>query len=75
MKNIVLFMVVLMVSACSSTFTGPVTGTKYNVDMGCTDDMRQYREDRKEVIGDKSKESQTVEQDCFVQEKEKIESD
>ena len=75
MRNIVLIVVVLIVSACSGSFTGPVTGTKYDVDMGCTDDMQKYREDREEVIGDKSKESQPVGGDCFAPEKEKTGSD
>ena len=58
-------------SACTSTFTGPVTGTKYNVDVGCTDDMQQYRAEREELIDDK--ESQDVGRDYFTQEKEKTE--
>ena len=73
MRNIVLIMFVSIMSACSSKFTGPVTGTKYNVDVGCTDDMQQYRADREEVVGDKDKDSQSAEPDCFAQEKEKTE--
>ena len=66
MKNIVLIILVLIVNGCSSTFTGPVTGNKYNIDVGCTEDMQQYREERKEVIDKKKQEKQKIELDCPV---------
>ena len=71
MRNIVLLLLVSILSACTSTFTEPATGTKYNVDVGCTDDMQQYRAEREELIDDKK--SQDVRRDCFTQEKEKTE--
>ena len=74
MKNTVLIMLMLIPCGCSSTLTGPVTGNKYNIDVGITGDMQQYHDDRKEVIDDKCKESQNVEQDCFAQEIEENKS-
>jgi len=68
MKYIVLLMSVLIVSACSSTFTGPVSGKKYNVDVGCTDDMQQYREERKKIVEKKKQEKLKIELDCPVEE-------
>ena len=60
MKNIFLLLTalfaVLTVAACSTTVTGPVTGNKYNLDVGCTDDMRTYREQREIVIDGKETE-------------------
>ena len=72
MKSIVLIVAVFIVSSCGSTFTGPITGTKYNVDLGCTDDMQKYHTQREELIGDKNKESQNAEKDCFTQEGEML---
>ena len=69
MKNIALVMIVLVMNACSSTFTGPVSGKKYNIDVGCTDDMQQYREERKEVVDKEKKEKPKIELDCPVDEK------
>ncbi len=65
MKNIILIMLVLIVNACSSTFTGPVTGNKYNIDVGCTEDMQHYRQEREAVINKKD-EKPKVELDCPV---------
>ena len=67
MKNIILLLAVLIVAACSTTITGPVTGNKYNLDVGCTDDMQTYREQRKDIIDgeqkrlDNERDCQTVE--------------
>lgn len=36
--------------ACSTTVTGPITKNKYNIDVGCTDDMRDYQKTREEVV-------------------------
>ena len=74
MKNTVLIMLMLISVGCGSTFTGPVTGNKYNIDVGITGDMQQYHDDRNEDIDDKCKESQNVEQDCFAQEIEENKS-
>jgi hypothetical protein len=74
MKNAVLIMLALIMAACSSTVTGPITGKKYSVDVGGTNDMRQYRDDRKEVMDDKCKNSQKLEEDCPAQEKEENKS-
>ena len=37
--------------ACSTQVKGPVTGTKYKVDVGCTEDMQRYQEEREQVTG------------------------
>ena len=74
MKNTVLIMIMLMLGGCSPTITGPVTGNNYNLDVGGTDDMQQYRDNRNKVIDDKCKESKNVEQDCSAQEIKEIKS-
>jgi hypothetical protein len=51
-KNITLLFIVLSINACSTTVTGPVTGNKYNLDVGCTEDMQTYREQRNNTIKD-----------------------
>lgn len=67
MKNIILLLAVLIMAACSTTITGPVTGNKYNLDVSCTDDMQTYREQRKDIIDgeqirlDNERDCQTVE--------------
>jgi hypothetical protein len=68
MKYSILLMVLWFVSACSSTVTGPVSGSKYNLNVGCTDDMQQYREEREKVVEKKKQEKIKVELDCPVAE-------
>lgn len=51
-KNTSLIILVLTMTACSTTMTGPVTGNKYNLDVGCTEDMRAYREERRKTMDD-----------------------
>ena len=51
-KNLTLLFIALSMNACSTTVTGPVTGNKYNLDVGCTEDMQSYREQRKSIIVD-----------------------
>lgn len=43
----------LLLTACSTSFTGPVTKRKYEVDVGCTDDMPRYREAREKAMDEK----------------------
>ncbi len=49
-----LFMILagLLLAACSTTVTGPVTGKQYNLDVGCTDDMKRYWQEREAVMGE-----------------------
>ena len=55
-KNFTLLFIALSMNACSTTVTGPVTGNKYNLDVGCTEDMQSYREQRKDIIDDMERE-------------------
>lgn len=64
MKKITLLLfIALNMNACSTTVTGPVTGNKYNLDIGCTEDMQSYREQRKKTIEDIQREK-TNKLDC-----------
>lgn len=74
MKKFILIMLVLVLAACGPTVTGPITGSKYSVDIGGTDDMRQYRDDRKEAIDAKCTNSQNVEEDCLDHEEDENKS-
>lgn len=40
-------------AACSTQVKGPVTGTKYKVEVGCTEDMQRYQQEREQVTGKK----------------------
>lgn len=59
MKLNIIFLALLFVSACSATVTGPITKNKYNLDVGCTDDMREYKEARGELLENEIKQPQT----------------
>jgi len=61
MKTIIFLLLTLTVIACSTTFTGPVSGKKYNLDVGCTEDMQLYREQRKSVIDEIGQDCRNVE--------------
>ncbi len=45
-------LVCLNLLACSTQVTGPVSGRKYHVEVGCTEDMKRYREQREQVVGE-----------------------
>jgi hypothetical protein len=61
-----LLCVTMSLAACSSQLKGPVTGTRYKVDVGCTEDMQRYKQEREEVTGkqpDKVK-AEDIKLDC-----------
>lgn len=39
-------MTVLLLTGCSTTVTGPITGRGYNLEIGCTDNMQAYTRER-----------------------------
>jgi len=43
----------LVLAACSTQVKGPVSGATYKVDVGCTEDMQRYKEEREQVTGKK----------------------
>ena len=47
-----IILTVLLLAACSTTVTGPVTGKQYNLDIGCTDNMQDYQRQREAVTGE-----------------------
>ena len=47
-------MMIFLLSACSTTATGPITGRQYNIDVGCTDNMKAYTREREAVVGTKT---------------------
>jgi uncharacterized protein YceK len=60
------FLVLLLMSGCSSTVTGPITKNKYNLEVGCTDDMRDYQRVREAVINEEIKKpkKEKIDLDC-----------
>jgi hypothetical protein len=42
---------IFLLSACSTTVTGPITGRQYHVDVGCTENMQAYQREREAVVG------------------------
>ena len=58
----------LMLTACSTTVTGPITKNKYNLDVGCTDDMRDYKRVRSELVDevDSKAKVKKIDLDCPV---------
>ena len=70
MKLYVVMLTLIFTAACSTTVTGPITKNKYNLDVGCTDNMRDYHRAREQAISNNIKKSQTdkVKLDCSVTE-------
>mgnify|MGYP006909081982 CR=1 FL=1 len=48
---------VLFLVACSTSVRGPMSGKKYEVNVGCTDDMKRYEKQREEAIDGKPEQS------------------
>lgn len=55
---------VLTLAACSTRVSGPLTGREYDVNVGCTDDMKQYAKDREAAMQDKSMGTDEKASDC-----------
>jgi outer membrane biogenesis lipoprotein LolB len=51
LRYLFLVLAMLLLAACSTTVTGPITGKNYNLDIGCTDDMQAYKREREEAVG------------------------
>ena len=49
-KLTVLFVVSCLIAACSTTVKSPVSGKKYNVNVGCYQDKDAYDQVREEAI-------------------------
>lgn len=49
-----IILTMLLLVACSTTVTGPVTGKQYQLDLGCTENMQAYERDREAVVGNKT---------------------
>ena len=52
MKIFIIVFSLLFITACSTTVTGPISKKKYNLDVGCTYDMQEYKKEREEVLGE-----------------------
>ncbi|TNF32692.1 MAG: hypothetical protein EP315_09295 [Gammaproteobacteria bacterium] len=50
MRLLPLLVPVLLLSACSTTVKGPITKRVYDVNVGCTEDMKRYHEERQQVV-------------------------
>jgi len=70
MKLCVVMLTLIFTVACSTTVTGPITKSKYNLDIGCTDDMRDYHRAREQAVEEDTKKSRTkkIDLDCPVTE-------
>ena len=70
MKLYAVILALVFTVACSTTVTGPITKNKYNLDIGCTDNMRDYQRTRKDVVkADTEKStSKKIDLDCPVAE-------
>ena len=56
LNNTLLILCLLSIVGCTGQVKGPVTGSRYKIDVGCTEDMQRYREEREQVVGkDKEK--------------------
>ena len=53
-KYYLIFPLVLLV-ACTGQVKGPISGSRYNLEVGCTEDMRRYKEEREQVVTDTGK--------------------
>ena len=61
---------ILFLGACSTTVKGPVTKRIYDINVGCTDDMKRYTEERQKLVGDKKQQTtDPVEFECPPEEK------
>ena len=45
-----LITILFMVVGCSTTVTGPITGRQYDLNLGCTDNMQNYKREREQVV-------------------------
>lgn len=52
--HLFIILTMLLLAACSTTVTGPVTGKQYQLDIGCTENMQAYERDREAVVGKKT---------------------
>lgn len=70
MRSLLLLIPMLLLGACSTTVEGPVTKRTYQVNVGCTDDMQRYTEERQKLVGDKKQQTaEPVEFECPPEEK------
>ena len=67
MKILLITTLVYLITACSTTITGPITKKKYKLNIGCTSDMEHYKEDREKVI--KDIDDKTPDIDCPTEDK------
>ena len=70
MRLLFLLIPFILLGACSTTVKGPITKRTYDINVGCTDDMKRYSEERKEVVVDKKQDtSEPVSFECPPEEK------
>lgn len=65
--RLLIIVTLLLLAACSTQVTGPITGKHYNLDIGCTDNMKNYQREREAVVGEKTDQpAPEVKIDCPV---------
>ncbi len=61
MKALYIPCLLILVTSCTTDFTGPITGIKYKVEAGCTSDMEHYKEEREQVLKDEDADHKDIE--------------
>lgn len=59
MRIVLLVVSVALLAACGSG-----SKAKYQLDIGCTDDMREYRDERKQIVKEEKKKKEIKIEDC-----------
>lgn len=70
MRLLFLLIPLLLQNACSTTVKGPITKRSYDINVGCTDDMKRYTEERQKLVEETKQEAtEPVEFECPPEEK------